>query len=83
MDNNNAAHTTTDDKVSSDIVRLLELEHHYMKKRLYCMKCCKEKIGCINLPCSHVVFCQTCGDLESRCIFCNKVINAIANIYTV
>ncbi len=42
MDNAGGAHTTDDDKVS-DMVRLLELEHHYMKKRLYCMKCCKEK----------------------------------------
>lgn len=62
---------------------LLKQEQSYLKKKLFCTKCSRQKVACVNLPCGHVVYCQPCGDKETTCMICKKKIKAIANIYVV
>lgn len=54
-----------------------------MKDRLHCAKCKTQKVGCIILPCGHVVLCKECGDRMDNvnCWDCGVKVAATADIY--
>ncbi|BFZ25250.1 hypothetical protein BsWGS_28289 [Bradybaena similaris] len=60
---------------------LQEREHTLLEKRVTCRLCRSKAVGCIYLPCGHVIACQECADNATHCVVCSKVIIGTANIY--
>ncbi|XP_055888550.1 baculoviral IAP repeat-containing protein 2-like isoform X2 [Biomphalaria glabrata] len=56
-------------------------ENAYLNQRTICMICQMRPVGCVFLPCGHVIACQICALNERTCRACNKVIVGTSSVY--
>ncbi|BFZ25247.1 hypothetical protein BsWGS_28286 [Bradybaena similaris] len=64
-----------------DILTSVEREHTLLEERVTCRLCRSKAVGCIYLPCGHVIACQECADNATHCVVCSKAIIGTANIF--
>lgn len=60
---------------------ILQQENARLRDRRTCQRCHRNAVGVIFLPCGHIVACADCAPNIRRCIRCDGVIRATANVY--
>lgn len=59
---------------------LLE-ENARLRNMRTCQRCHDRPVGVIFLPCGHIIACTTCAPNIRRCLRCDTVIRATANVF--
>ncbi|KAK7500107.1 hypothetical protein BaRGS_00008654 [Batillaria attramentaria] len=60
---------------------VLQQENARLRDIRTCQRCHHNSVGVIFLPCGHIVACTDCAPNIRRCIRCDAVIRATANVY--
>lgn len=61
--------------------QVLQRENARLRDMRMCQRCHVNNVGVIFLPCGHIMACTDCAPNIRRCIRCNAVIRATANVY--
>lgn len=67
-------------EIDPKLIPLLQ-ERNALVKSSTCVVCLKRKVGILNLPCRHMVFCRPCAGECTHCMRCEKAIIATVKIY--
>lgn len=59
----------------------LKHENERLQNRMLCVKCKKNKIDTLFLPCRHLITCERCAEPIDECIECLNVILGTVRVY--
>ncbi|XP_070189487.1 inhibitor of apoptosis protein-like isoform X2 [Littorina saxatilis] len=76
----NAAQNGADNPLG-DRQNVLQQENARLRNMRTCQRCHEQPVGVIFLPCGHIIACTTCAPNIRRCLRCDTVIRATANVY--
>ncbi|XP_070191298.1 baculoviral IAP repeat-containing protein 3-like isoform X3 [Littorina saxatilis] len=69
------------DNPLGDRQNVLQQENARLRNMRTCQRCHEQPVGVIFLPCGHIIACTTCAPNIRRCLRCDTVIRATANVY--
>lgn len=89
--NKHTSELDTDDGIQVDAVSAqpdlqdrqnsLQQENARLRNMRTCQRCREQPVGVIFLPCGHIVSCTACAPNIRRCLRCDTVIRATANVF--
>ena len=59
----------------------LKSENERLKSSVICRSCKVHQVETLNLPCCHIVFCESCADAATYCVLCEERILGTVRIY--
>ena len=71
----------SDDGVLRERQNMLQEENARLRNMRTCQRCHDHPVGVIFLPCGHIIACTTCAPNIRRCLRCDTVIRATANVF--